>query len=727
MALGSDDGQSSGGLDVVGELDVGTTTGHVGGDGHGSEEALLFADVVVGDVGELLVVGGQLVDVFRGGYLVAEGASVGAHPCGALRALTGECHDVGLFLVELGIQHLVWNLAHGEHLRQHFGDFHGGGTHEGGSSVGAHLDNLFDDGAVFLACGLVDAVVHIVAHDGAVGGYLDDVELVDVPELACLGDGGTGHTGQLVVHAEVVLEGDGGEGLRGGFHLHVLLGLDGLMESVAPAASLHDTSCLLVHNLHLAVDDDIFVVLVEHAIGLEQLLEGVHALALDGVVGHELVFLVDALFLAKRLVGLEGGELGGDVGKDEEVFIVHLCGEPVGSLVGEVARVEFLVDHEVEGLHGLGHASVVVLHVDLLGLQHAGLDAFFGEILDERLVLGETLERTVEREEAFVGELLVVVLLAFGNLLLGVGQVLCGQLALHVDQSLYEGLILLEHLVVALGHGSADDERGAGVVDEHGVDLVDDGIVVGALHEVGRRDGHVVAQVVETELVVGSEGDVGLVGLAALGRVGAMLVDAIHRQAVELVERSHPLGVTLGQIVVDRHHVDAVSGEGVEEDGERCHERLTFTRCHLGDFSLVEHLTAEELHIVVNHLPFQVVSASRPVVVVDGLVAVDGDEVFGGVGGQLAVEVGGRDDGLLVLGKAACGVFHNAESHGHHVVEGFFIDIERLFLQFVDLVEDGFTLVDGCILDGCLELGNLLFLLTSGFLYVLLNLFGLGT
>ena len=76
------------------------------------------------------------------------------------------------------------------------------------------------------------------------------------------------------------------------FHLHVLLGLDSLMQSVAPAAAFHDTACLLIDNLHFAVDDHIFVVLVEHAVGLQQLLDGVYALALHGIVVEQFVFLV---------------------------------------------------------------------------------------------------------------------------------------------------------------------------------------------------------------------------------------------------------------------------------------------------------------------------------------------------------------------------------------------------------------------------------------------------
>ena len=124
--------------------------------------------------------------------------------------------------------------------------------------------------------------------------------------------------------------------------------------------------------------------------------------------------------------------------------------------------------------------------------------------------------RAIECQEAFVQQLLVVLGLSLGNLLLGFSQILGSQLALYTYQFLNQRLVFLEHLVVALGHRTRDDERGTGIVNQHRVNLVDDGIVVGALHKVCRRDGHVVAQVVETELVVGTECDVGLIGTSAL-------------------------------------------------------------------------------------------------------------------------------------------------------------------------------------------------------------------
>ena len=64
--------------------------------------------------------------------------------------------------------------------------------------------------------------------------------------------------------------------------------------------------------------------------------------------------------------------------------------------------------------------------------------------------------------------------------------------------------------------GAGDDQRGAGLIDENGVDLVDDRELVAPLHQFFQGVRHVVAQVVEPELIVGAVGDVGGVGGAAL-------------------------------------------------------------------------------------------------------------------------------------------------------------------------------------------------------------------
>ena len=126
------------------------------------------------------------------------------------------------------------------------------------------------------------------------------------------------------------------------------------------------------------------------------------------------------------------------------------------------------------------------------------------------------------------------------------------------------------------------------------------------------------------------------------------------------------------QIVVHRHHMHTLAGHGVEEDGERSHERLTLAGGHLGDLALVKHHAAEELHVVVHHVPLDVIASGHPVCGIDGLVAVDGDEVL--LGGKVAVEIGSRNHDGVVLGKAACRILHDGEGLGQYLVE-FLLDL----------------------------------------------------
>ena len=73
------------------------------------------------------------------------------------------------------------------------------------------------------------------------------------------------------------------------------------------------------------------------------------------------------------------------------------------------------------------------------------------------------------------------------------------------------------------------------------------------------------------------------------------------RQAEEIVERAHPLGVAFGQVIVDGDDVDAAPGERVQVDRQRRDERLAFAGAHLGDVAFVQHLAAHDLHVEVAH------------------------------------------------------------------------------------------------------------------------------
>ena len=423
-----------------------------------------------------------------------------------------------------------------------------------------------------------------------------------------------------------------------------------------------------------------------------------HALALLLVLVHQFIAFLH-LLLSREVHVIDLRQLRGDVGQDEELVIAHDVGQQFVALVGHLHALLLLVDDEEERIGGLWHAAVVVLHIDLLGLEQSGFDSRLGEIFDQRLVLWQSLVGAEEAEESR----LKVLVVARADEFLRLGQILSGELALCLHQFLHDGLVLIIHLLVAMRYGTRDDERCTGIVDQHGIDLIDNGEVVGTLHQVVGRHGHVVAQVVETELIVGTEGDIGEIGLTTLVGVGPVLVDAIDTEAVEHIERSHPLGVTLGEVVVDGHHMHTVAREGVEEDGQCGDKGLTFTCRHLGDLALVQHHASEELNVVVDHIPDSVVTSCHPVVVPDGLVAVYVHEVVGG--SELAVEVGGSHLQACVasLHESACCVLDDGEDLRKVFVEFFLKDVEDVLLDAVNLVEQWFSGVDLRFLDLLVE------------------------
>ena len=128
------------------------------------------------------------------------------------------------------------------------------------------LEDVVDDRLVLLALGAVDEVRLLDALQRPVGRDDDDVEVVDLVELGRLGLGRAGHARQLLVLAEVVLEGDGGERLVLALDLHLLLGLDRLVQAVAPAAARHQAAGELVDDDDPAVLDHVVDVELEQRV-----------------------------------------------------------------------------------------------------------------------------------------------------------------------------------------------------------------------------------------------------------------------------------------------------------------------------------------------------------------------------------------------------------------------------------------------------------------------------
>ena len=141
-----------------------------------------------------------------------------------------------------------------------------------------------------------------------------------------------------------------------------------------------------------------------------------------------------------------------------------------------------------------------------------------------------------------------------------------------------------------------DDERRARLIDQDRINLVHDREVMRALDVLLEVELHVVAQVVEAELVVLAVGDIGHVGELAL-LVGDAVHDHADAQAQVAVDAAHPFGVAPGQVVVDRHDVDAASAERVEHGGKRGDQGLALAGLHFGDSPRVQDHPADQLDV----------------------------------------------------------------------------------------------------------------------------------
>ena len=101
-----------------------------------------------------------------------------------------------------------------------------------------------------------------------------------------------------------------------------------------------------------------------------------NTLTLNTIMIEQLILLVDTLLVGEVGLCLESRELSGDVWKHEELVVVNLGSQPCRTLVGKVARVELLVNDEVQRLHSLRHLTVVVCHIVLFRFEHSSLYTF---------------------------------------------------------------------------------------------------------------------------------------------------------------------------------------------------------------------------------------------------------------------------------------------------------------------------------------------------------------
>ena len=183
-------------------------------------------------------------------------------------------------------------------------------------------------------------------------------------------------------------------------------------------------------------------------------------------------------------------------------------------------------------------------------------------------------------------------------------------------------------MLVALWRRTRNNQWRTCIINQYAIHLIHNGKVVAAgLNAIFIAARHVVAQVIKTKFVVGSVGNITVIGSATVFRIWLMLVNTINGQTVEVKDGCHPLTITLGEVIVHCYHVYPTSGQSIQIHRQGCHKGLTLTRLHFGNFSFVKHGTTNELYVVVHHVPGNVPTCGLPRIRVDHFIALDGNVV----------------------------------------------------------------------------------------------------
>ncbi len=141
------------------------------------------------------------------------------------------------------------------------------------------------------------------------------------------------------------------------------------------------------------------------------------------------------------------------------------------------------------------------------------------------------------------------------------------------------------------------NKRSPRLVYKDRIDLVHDGEMKTSLNKLFFIYDHVVPQIIKSKLVIGYICYIAVVRLAPFIIVHAVKHDSDCKPQ-EFVYLSHPLGVTLGKIIVYRNDMHALALKRVEICRQKACLRLTFSGPHLRDTPLMQNDTAHKLYSV---------------------------------------------------------------------------------------------------------------------------------
>ena len=158
-------------------------------------------------------------------------------------------------------------------------------------------------GPVFGVNVFVNDIRIIIPDHVFVGGDDHHVQVIDLFKFRCLGISGTGHTGQLVIHPEIILKSNGGQRLVFTFNFNIFLGFQRLVQTVAEPPARHGPTGEFINDQHFAVLDQVINIPLEKKVcfkGLVEMVKVFNVLRVIQVINLEKLFTQGNTFLGHR-------------------------------------------------------------------------------------------------------------------------------------------------------------------------------------------------------------------------------------------------------------------------------------------------------------------------------------------------------------------------------------------------------------------------------------------
>ena len=202
------------------------------------------------------------------GYLIQ--LNIGTTTChiGSNRngtCLSGFCYNLSLFLMEFGVQYGVLDAFLAEHFAQKLRSLNRNRTNQNRLFFCMSLFDRFHNGFIFFFLRHIYSIIQIDTLHRTVCGNFHNVHTVNITELFFFGKSSTRHSGLFLIFVKEILEGDRGKRLALTFYLHMLFRFNRLMQTIGVAASRHNTSGKLIYNQNLIIFYDI-ILITEHQI-----------------------------------------------------------------------------------------------------------------------------------------------------------------------------------------------------------------------------------------------------------------------------------------------------------------------------------------------------------------------------------------------------------------------------------------------------------------------------